>query len=493
MDLNQFSILQRKISFSLYDDIRQRSPAATQSLAAQESAQALRMCEDIFINRENNLEGLRAFLSDHQLGWPDSPDSEFDALDTLVRLSLDSDVHVLFQVKLVPNFKLDDRLILSMSQNPNLLSWFQHRAFRLPGAAFGKALLHIAKAMGNPRENYVPLVEDLVQMETYLMSVYFEVKEKDLIGYAQFQELGDLSAGRISSERWNMALNRYLPEGTQMSAVSELYLIGSSYLAVTGHFLSKYSRNADRLRSFVSWHVVRSLLPLASYDLYKVLMAEANEAQMAIAPFALSHFFFAKFLPEGSLRTAYSMVSKIRESSVSAFRNLSWMEESTRRVAVDKLSSLHEVVAFPKELSSPEAIDAHYSHLPRFRRPFLRTYTESLRASLFVSKPLLLGGRGNRSINRELYLHAQPIAVNAYYMFVYHVMFICPPSSSRPTSRDRCPPRRVSGAWDTWWGTRSPTSSTPSWETWTRLVSRCVPYKITTHPMRFESWGLSRA
>ncbi|KAL1418640.1 hypothetical protein MTO96_025821 [Rhipicephalus appendiculatus] len=128
-----------------------------------------------------------------------------------------------------------------------------------------------------------------------------------------------------------------------------------------------------------------------------------------MAPFALAHFYFAKFLPAGALKTADRMVNAIRDSSLLAFRNLSWMEDATRREAVNKLSSLHEIVAFPKELSSAEAIDAHYSYLPKFRRPFLRTYTESLRAALAQSKPLLRGGRGNRSINRELYLHAQPI------------------------------------------------------------------------------------
>lgn len=43
-----------------------------------------------------------------------------------------------------------------------------------------------------------------------------------------------------------------------------------------------------------------------------------------------------------------------------------------------------------------------------------------------MTKPLLRGGRGNFSINRELYLHTQLIPVNAFYMFVYHVMFIMP-------------------------------------------------------------------
>ncbi|KAH9363916.1 hypothetical protein HPB48_018123 [Haemaphysalis longicornis] len=53
-------------------------------------------------------------------------------------------------------------------------------------------------------------------------------------------------------------------------------------------------------------------------------------------------------------------------------------------------------------------------------------FSHSLRAALAHSKPLLRGGRSNRSINRELYMHPQPIPVNAFYMFVYHVMFIMP-------------------------------------------------------------------
>ncbi|XP_049276033.1 neprilysin-2 [Rhipicephalus sanguineus] len=440
VDTNQFTSLQRKIFFSLYTDIR-RQPSSAPSRSGEKSAQALVMCEDIFVNREENLEGLRAFLGDHGLGWPDAPldSAEFNVLDALVGLSLDADVHFLFQMKLVPNFRQDDRLILSLSQNQGLMLWFQHRALHLPGAALGKTMLQLAKALGTPGQVYASLVEDMVQMDTDLMSMYFEFKEKDLIGYSQFQELGDLSAGRVSSERWLEAINRHLPEEAQMSELSELYIIGTAYLGVAGRFLGKYAREPDRLRLFVSWHVARSLMPLASYELTKALQAETSESQMAVtylelcigrvsemAPFALAHFFFAKFLPAGALKTADRMVNAIRDSSLLAFRNLSWMEDATRREAVNKLSSLHEIVAFPKELSSAEAIDAHYSYLPKFRRPFLRTYTESLRAALAQSKPLLRGGRGNRSINRELYLHAQPIPVNAFYMFVYHVMFIMP-------------------------------------------------------------------
>lgn len=440
VDTNQFTSLQRKIFFSLYTDIRRQPALAPQSRAGEKSAHALRMCEDIFINREENLEGLRAFLGDHQLGWADAPpESQFDVLDALVGLGLDADVHLFFQVKLVPNFKQDDRLILSLSQNPGLMLWFQHRALHLQGAKLGRTLLHIAEALGSPSQDYTALVEDTVQMDTDLMSMYFEFKEKDLIGYSQFQELGDLSAGRISSEKWLEAINRHLPEDVQMSATSELYIIGTAYLAVVGRFLGKYARDPGRLRLFLGWHVVRTLLPLASYSLTKALMGETSESQMAVtylescigrvsemAPFALAHYYFAKFLPAGALKTADHMVNAIRQSSLMAFRNLSWMEDATRREAVNKLSSLHEIVAFPKELSSAEAIDAHYSYLPKFRSPFLRVYLESLRAALVPSKRLLRGGRGNHSINRELYLHAQPIPVNAFYMFVYHVMFIMP-------------------------------------------------------------------
>ncbi|KAL1471782.1 hypothetical protein MTO96_039732 [Rhipicephalus appendiculatus] len=188
VDTNQFTSLQRKIFFSLYTDIR-RQPSSAPSRSGQKSAQALRMCEDIFVNREENLEGLRAFLSDHGLGWPDAPiDSvEFNVLDALVGLSLDADVHFLFQMKLVPNFRQDDRLILSLSQNQGLMLWFQHRALHLPGAALGKTLLKLAAALGNPGLDYATLVEDMVQMDTDLMSMYFEFKEKDLIGYSQFQ------------------------------------------------------------------------------------------------------------------------------------------------------------------------------------------------------------------------------------------------------------------------------------------------------------------
>ncbi|KAL3184626.1 hypothetical protein MRX96_031696 [Rhipicephalus microplus] len=432
MDTNQFTSLQRKIFFSLYTDIR-RQPSSAPSRSGEKSAQALRMCEDIFVNREENLEGLRAFLGDHGLGWPDVPldSAEFNVLDALVGLSLDADVHFLFQMKLVPNFRQDDRLILSLSQNQGLMLWFQHRVLHLPGAALGKMLQKLAAALGNPGQDYASLVEDMVQMDTDLMSMYFEFKEKDLIGYSQFQELGDLSAGRVSSERWLEAINRHLPEEAQMGELSELYIIGTAYLGVAGRFLGKYAREPDRLRLFIGWHVARSLMPLASYELTKTLQAETSEAQMAVtylescigrvsemAPFALAHFFFAKFLPAGALKTADRMVNSIRDSSLLAFRNLSWMEDSTRRQAVNKLSSLHEIVAFPKELSSAEAIDAHYSYLPKFRRPFLRTYTESLRAALAQSKPLLRGGRGNRSINREL---------------------------SRRTLRAPCPRRRATG------------------------------------------------
>lgn len=74
-----------------------------------------------------------------------------------------------------------------------------------------------------------------------------------------------------------------------------------------------------------------------------------------------------KFLSAGSLKTADSTVNAIRESSWLAFRNLSCMEEPTRRMALHKLSSLHDIVVFPKELSSAEAIDAHYFFLPKFR------------------------------------------------------------------------------------------------------------------------------
>lgn len=165
-----------------------------------------------------------------------------------------------------------------------------------------------------------------------------------------------------------------------MTLQNELYIIGTSYLSITGRFLNKYEKDQAQLRAFLGWHLVRSLIPLSSFALTKKLMVETSEPQLAvsfleacigrvsdIAAFALAHFFFNKFLSASSLKTAEALVNEIRETSLMAFRNLSWMEEGTRREAVHKLSSLHKIVAFPKELSSPEAIDAHYAYLPKFR------------------------------------------------------------------------------------------------------------------------------
>ncbi|CAN7945435.1 unnamed protein product, partial [Ixodes hexagonus] len=377
VDTNQFTSLQRKIFFSLYDDIR-KGPWSQRS-AREKSAIALGMCEGIFINREEHLDDLRNVLIRHNLGWPDVPDADLDVLDVLVGLALDADIHLLFQMKLVPNFKQDDRLILSMSQSPGLVAWFQSRILHLPGPSLGTTLLQIANGLGSGG-NYNAAVESLLKMDTDLMSMYFEGRDKDVIGYSQYQELGDLTAGRISSERWLEAINRHLPQEAQMTAQNELYIIGTAYLAVTSRFLDKYASETRRMRFFLGWHVVRTLLPLASYGMAKTLMAESTESQMAvtylescigrvsdIAPYALAHFFFGKFLTESVLRSAESLVNGIREASLMSFRNLSWMEEGTRREALHKLASLHKIVAFPKGLSSKEAIDNHYSYLPEFR------------------------------------------------------------------------------------------------------------------------------
>ncbi|XP_064485268.1 neprilysin-1-like [Ornithodoros turicata] len=453
VDANQFARLQRKIFFSLYDEIHQADKTPVpQSSAVEKSALGLRICEEIFSYREDNIDDLQAFLKTQNLSWPDvSHASPYDALEALIALGLDWDIHLLFQMKLVPNFKQDDRLLLSLSQSSSLVLWFQHRVTRLPGSLLGDAIVKIAHMLGSTDEDYSKLVETIVLMDTDLMSMYLQTGEKEVLGYAKYGDLGNLSHSRIPASRWINGINQHLPEGVHVKPDSELYLIGTSYMSVTARFLSKYEKFPHLVRLLFGWHVVRSLIPITSYSMAKILITETLDTQMAvyfletcvgrvsdIAPFALAHYYFNKFLPSITLRTVDALVNNIRETSLNGFRNLSWMEEQTRREATNKLASLHKIVAFPKDLSSRLDIDAYYSYLPEFKPPFLRTYLLASKATLDHTKPLLRGG-ANNSINRDLYLHAQLIPVNSFYMFVYHVMFIMPSIQFPPYYADSLP------------------------------------------------------
>lgn len=66
---------------------------------------------------------------------------------------------------------------------------------------------------------------------------------------------------------------------------------------------------------------------------------------------------------ENSKEIVMNLVKKIKSSLIDMLNNATWMDENTKRSAMDKAKSTTAHIGFPKELSNRTKIEEHYQSL----------------------------------------------------------------------------------------------------------------------------------
>ncbi|XP_060533581.1 endothelin-converting enzyme homolog isoform X2 [Cylas formicarius] len=182
----------------------------------------------------------------------------------------------------------------------------------------------------------------------------------------------------------------------------------------------------NTLNNYLVWQTVRSFVPYLSKvfrDAYKGLRVAlygsdgGEEPQWryciqdtnTVLGFAIGAIFVKEVIHQDSKAQAEEMISNVRNAFKRNFKNLDWMDEETRKVAVDKADAISDMIGYPDFVKDSAQLDNYYENL-------------TIRADSYFDNNLNINSYNwkknlekiNEPVNRTTWSMV-PSSVNAYY------------------------------------------------------------------------------
>ncbi|XP_077565061.1 endothelin-converting enzyme 1-like [Haemaphysalis longicornis] len=437
---NHFQALQQRVAQAAIVSLMLEDSEGPQP--TQRVARLFQRCAQLAFNEQHRLGDLRAFLARFNLSWPESqPRTKLEVLDTLVGLSLDWGVPVLFHLNVDAHFKRRGFRMLHFSSNPYLLEWFVSRnALHERSALVG--YFDRVSVILNGSEACRDTVEKVLSLDNRVLSAVVPSVMNPRPGfdleYVSFRDLGSLTSPYMSGAEWLEVVNQHLP--VELGMDDEVFVMNRRLLQLLAWLVAGFE-DTGALLSYITWHVVRHLAPMTSYPLshaqfadYSGFPSHTGSSHVATLgsmlgrcyvdvdsslPFSFARVFTRRWLPKSAVANVSAMLSGIRVMANSTMAALSWMDEQTKGGAFEKLATLRSIVGSPEAVSSEKALLQLYPYVPDLRGSYLDMALALHRAELAYAKSFL---RANSSavdvVNVPLTL------VNAFYLPIYHVVVI---------------------------------------------------------------------
>ncbi|XP_037512993.1 endothelin-converting enzyme 1 [Rhipicephalus sanguineus] len=435
---NHFESLQRRVAFAavvslVLEESRGPSPAHRIALIFQR-------CAQVAFNEQDHIEELRQFMARFNLSWPTSkPRTKEKVLDLLVGFSLDWGMPILFQLTLDAHFRRPGFRALHLGSSTYVTEWIAVRdTLQEQGTllAYFERVSVLISGVTVDRST----VQDILAVDNRVLSAMvsptFEIRSDTEMRYVSLSQLDQLTGPELTTSEWLEAVNAHLPNA--LTPNNEMYVMNWQLLMLLGQLMGQASRDVVPLVTYITWHVIRAVGPMTSHPLVRAQFGGSRMAATiymlgrcytdadATLPYAFAHVFSRRWLPHDAVSDVATMEGRIRREANASMNALSWMDEKTKAVAFEKLSTLRAIVGRPEGLASDQALQQLYPYLNSTgsARSYLTLMNSVRKAQLQHAKRFL---RAKESANGSLDSDDVSVpltVVNAFYLPVYHVMVI---------------------------------------------------------------------
>ena len=131
-------------------------------------------------------------------------------------------------------------------------------------------------------------------------------------------------------------------------------------------------------------------------------------------PFAMGRLYVDKMFTEADKTQAKLLVKEVKDSFQTVLQTNTWLDEPTRKLALEKLAAIQENVAYPDWVMNNQDLDNYYSHLKNVqinKGHFMESATQLNTLTVRHGFDTL-----NQPINHTLMWPMTPATVNAAYM-----------------------------------------------------------------------------
>ncbi|XP_049520861.1 endothelin-converting enzyme 1 [Dermacentor silvarum] len=392
-------------------------------------------CAQGAFNEQDHLDELRQFMARFDLAWPASkPRTKQKVLDLLVAFSLDWGLPILFQLTVDAHFRRPGFRALHLGSSPYVTEWVVVRdTLQVQGtllAYFDKASVLLSGVTADSGT-----VQDILAVDNRVLSAMvtstFEIHMDTEMRYTLLSQLDEVTGPELTTSEFLEAVNAHLPD--PLAPSSEMFVMNWQLLMLLGQLMGQASRDVVPLLAYITWHVIRALAPMTSHQLVRAQLGGSRMAATiymlgrcyadadAVLPYAFAHVFARRWLPRDAVSDVAAMEESIRREANATMNSLSWMDGTTKAVALEKLSTLGAIVGRPQNLASDQALQLLYPYLTAMGSAgSYLTLMNSVRTAQLRHAKRFLSANGSMEGDVSVPL----TVVNAFYLPVYHVMVI---------------------------------------------------------------------
>ncbi|KAF7274332.1 M13 family metallopeptidase neprilysin 3 isoform X2 [Rhynchophorus ferrugineus] len=273
-------------------------------------------------------------------------------------------------------------------------------------------------------------MEDVIQFETKLANITTpsdlrrdEESLYHLMTVAELQEKANFIDWRQFFENAMKVVQK------KISSKQQIVVYAPDYLGNLTNLINDYQNTTEGriiLNNYLVWQTVKVFTLCLSKpfrDAYKGLRTAlmgsdgADEPQWRyciqdtnnVLGFALGAIFVREVFHSDSKEQAEVMINNVRDAFKRNFQNLNWMDEDTRKVAIDKADAISDMIGYPEFIKNVNHLDERFDNLT-VRSD--RYFENNVNINYYNLKKNL--EKINEPVNKTTWSMV-PSTVNAYY------------------------------------------------------------------------------
>jgi len=228
---------------------------------------------------------------------------------------------------------------------------------------------------------------------------------------------------------WAAFINRaFEPVGRKLSSDTQVVVYARDFLKSVSNMVNELKatrQGNDALHHYLTWQYVENYINLLSDDFRDAakILAEAQEGitgkqetwrqcveatDESLGP-ALGAMYVRRAFGDRAKADVEVMLARIRKTFRGSFKEVSWMDDTTKRAAMDKADSMPGKIGYPDYILDPNELDKKFEDLTLSPDDF---FGNNLRVTELHTKETLL--RLFKPVNKTRW-DMTPPTVNAYY------------------------------------------------------------------------------
>ncbi|XP_026684876.1 neprilysin-2-like [Diaphorina citri] len=291
--------------------------------------------------------------------------------------------------------------------------------------AYYEYMLDIAVLMGANREAAVEELTESLNFEIALAKISLPLEERrnatKLYNPMKITELQE----RYPSIPWTEYINTILSPNAQLKYDETIIVSEPKYIYDLEKLLSTTPKRT--MANYVMWRVTAASVSYLTEAIrarqlaYSTAVSGVSEQQArwkecvgtvgGSFSLAIGSLYVRKYFKEAAKSNAVEMVQLIREEMYKILSSVDWMDEVTRRAALDKAKSMTTHIAYPEELLINAKLEEFYSGLEVEPTNYLEAVLNLTRFGTNYSFSQL-----RKPVNKtDWKTHGNPAVVNAFY------------------------------------------------------------------------------